>query len=373
MRSRTLSLILVTWFLALSSATAAPSTPIDFNVPTEALVKLGVDMSEFVPGAVSYDESMLAGHQKILDPKEIAKGHSYKLFIFKIDRATRSVTAKTVFLSFANLEQYAWTADDKSLLCLGGWGTQISAVDVATGGVRTVFEHQKGQPGFRVMPAVTWMENGKVHVPGYTYDERQVSTGRWIMAIDPSKTGISALEKVLDITTLVDNTTGWSAGIWFNSKQAYFVSGVENNKQRTIALFAFTGDQQKLNVLETCKFHYDLSAVGQDRIISVMRDAEKEGRAVIIDQALNKQWRVGEAKKVYYYPYMSHDGGTILLSTFDLAASKMSTYYAHEGDAWSLHPVSGMTNIFPGVIRYSAQGKLLAFYNKDGLHFKHIP
>lgn len=373
MRCRTLCVLVLTWFLALTSAWAAPGGVLDFLVPSAELVKLGADLSEFAPGGVSNDESMLLGHQKILDPKEIAKGHNYKLFIFKIDRVAKKVTARTVFLPFASLEQYAWSADDKTVICIGGWGTHIMAVDVATGGLRTIFKHEKGQPGFRVKPPVTWLEKGKVHMPGYFYDNQQVMTGQWIVAVDPSRSGIDALEKVLDISTLMDNTLGWSASIWFSSAQGYFVSGTENNKVRTIGLFSFTGNQDKLNLLETCKYRFDLAAVGQDRVLGVMRDAENEGRAVIIDQVMNKRWRVGDPKKVYLYPYMSRDGATILLSTFELASSRMSTFYAHEGDAWSLHPVPGMTNIFPGVIRFSRKGGLLVFFNKDGMHLKQVP
>lgn len=373
MRIKLLCAALAAWLFAFSSAWAAPAASLDIFVPNDELIKLGANLSEFAPGAVSHDETMMLAHQKVLDPKEIAKGHNYKLFIIKIDRSAKKITATTTFLPVASLEQYAWTADNKTVLCTGDWGTHILAVDVATGAVRTIFKHEKGHPGFRIKPSVTWFEKGKVHMPGFFYDAEQTMTGQWVVAIDPTKSGLDALEKVLDVGPLMARTLGWSASIWYSTDQAYFVSGTEDKGVRTIGLYAFLGDQKNLRLLETCKYRFDLAAVGLNRVIGVMRDIKDEGRAVITDVMTNKQWRIGEPKKVYLYPYMSRDGNTVLVSSIDLSGRKMTTWYAHEGDAFGLHPMPGMANIFPGVIRFSRQGGILAFYNKDGLYIKQVP
>ncbi|NDD27000.1 MAG: hypothetical protein EB084_01880 [Proteobacteria bacterium] len=370
MRARVVLTAILLLNLMARCGWAAPS-PKDSGifVSSEELVKMGVDLREFAPGAVSNDETMMIGHQKITDAKEIAKGHVYKLFIFKLDLASKKVTADAVFLPLPSLENYAWTADSKTVVCMGGFGTRFVAVDIATRQVRTVFAHAKGQPGFRATSMVFFLEKGRIHAPGYFYDKEQMTTSQAVAAIDPSKSGLDAFENVLDISTLFRTTLGWAMEVWYATDQAYYVLGAKNDKR----LYAFTGDQKSLKLLDRAAYRVDLVAAGAGRAVACMRESRDVGRTVVFDVAANKKWTIGEPKKVYLYPYMSRDGATLLVSTIDLAGRKMTTWYAHDTDAWGLHPMPGLSDVWPGVIRFSRKGGLLAFFNKDGLAIKPIP
>lgn len=369
-RVSTVFTLVVVWLFALMPAGAAPAADSGaIHLSADDLKALGVNLSEFAPGAISNNETMMVAHQKSNNAKDIAAGHIYKLFFLKFDWAAKKVSATSIWLNITSLEQYAWSPDDKQLLCIGAYGTRFLTVDVATGTVHDLFSLAPKQPGFRANPPLVWLDAAHLNLPGYFYDNEQTTTSENVVAVDFARQGLAAFDKVVDIGTLNHTTLGWSVQVWASNTLAYF--GLKEGAAG-MAVYAYTGDQKKLKFIDRDS-HIDLIAAGGTRVAISFRLPDRSGRLMIHDVATGKAWHVGEPRKVYDYPYMARDGATILVSNLDLPNRKMTTWYAHDTDAWSLHSMPGMVDVFPGVIRFSRKGGMLAFFNNQGLFIRPIP
>jgi hypothetical protein len=114
-------------------------------------------------------------------------------------------------------------------------------------------------------------------------------------------------------------------------------------------------------------------AVGQDRVLINARLDANSTETDVYDTVLKRKWAIGDPKVPYNYPYMSHDGGRILVCWMNLSAGQLTCWWGDEQSGFSLHLVPGIDHVALGTIRFSSSGEAVAFLNRRGLLLTRLP
>ncbi len=332
------------------------------------LQQLGIHRGMLLPSVLSHDGNVLLATEKQPDPKLKAQGKVWMLHVFHIDWNAHNVSMKTMYVPTTNFDQSALAPDSRHVLAICDAGTEFIAIDLKHMTARIIFKNRVGVAGFRSYPEVLWYQNKAFHVVGYYYDAKGFAHGDSIAAVDLDGTGVSAFKQVRDIHYQAKKTRSFCIGQWYSDNEAYF-GGVEPS-DKMMHLNAWIGNTP---MPVDIALGYGGMAVGQDRVFYLARYTRTKYGAVVYDTSERKRWQIGDGKTIYAYPYMSDDGSTILVSHFNFQNHTMTVWYGREQDNFHLIPVPGLVNVRPGTIRFAKNGRVLVFYNDDGLRFIRIP
>jgi len=336
----------------------------DLKIDVAALKGGGINPQTLQIGDLSRDGTVLLCSEKATDPKLKAKGQVFRLVVFQLDFPKKSFTARAVWLPQTDVQQLALSEDGKQILVFGDAGTTFTVVDMATLKPKTFYKGSRGKPGFRSYPPVVWLEKGKFHTVGYFYEADQTVTREAVVAIDPEKGGLEAFTEVRDIAKLNRAVENYRLGQWYSSEQAYF-AGYLPDKSTTLYS---VGSDGILKVLDKAKA-FEGIAVAQDRVIYAARQDPSTLRVYLQDLAYNKKWTIGDGRRPLKYLYLSDDGSVLLTSEIDYSNGRITTWWASENDNFSLKPVPSLQGVKAGSIRFSGNGRVIAFINEDGLLF----
>lgn len=316
---------------------------------------------------VSSDGSVVVFTDKERDPQLIAKGQVWRLRVFRFPTGSAKAKLTTIPMPTTDLSQVAISADGARALAVSDKGTRFIGVDLVKGEAQVIFRLTSGAPSFRVMPEVVWFEKGRFHTIGYFMDADQISTGDAIVAVDVPGRGFSAIHKVRDISPLLKVFKGFQQVLWHATDQVYFIG--HGRRDDPLQLVSVFGD--KPTVLASAERYSNLAA-GDNRVVYVAKNGDK-GTMAVYDSATAKRWDIDMAGKDLEYTYMSADGKTLLASTFDVKAGRMTTFYAQEADGYVLRPVPGMTDLQMGTQRFSENGRVIWMYGSRGLRQFFVP
>lgn len=351
-------------FSSASPAKAASANVSKAGLSAATLADLGIKREFLSLVYVSDDGKTVVGWEKESDAKRIAKGEVIRLHIF--GAVDGKWTDKAVWLPCTAVHQFAVSEDGRWALAVAESGMRLVAVDLASGAAHVVSSFKSGESGFRVRPYMVWPEGGKFAALGYFQDADGTTRDDSVVAIDPAGTSQAAIVPIRNVAVLLKATRGARVAGWHSSSQAVF-GGAHPDK--TVHLYAWLGkDLADLDKADDFRL-----MPGKDRVLYVAR-RNGTHEAVVCDLlTLQKQPVKAPAGKVLSYPLMSFDGSTVVLSTIDFQRGRMSTWYAHPSDSWTLHPLAGMQDVSSGALRLSPGGQALALLNNDGVQVFALP
>lgn len=364
--------ILLVWLLAAPTFAAPPSpttkVPRPITVSPQDLRELGIRSHALRLSNVSEDGHVTVLIEKERDARLKAQGRVWMLRVFRFEAGSRRPHLSTILLPTTDLQMVWISPDGNRGLAVSDEGTRLIGIDLKAGTAHIVFKHTKGEPSFRVMPALVWFEKGRFHTVGYFMgpDERMLAES--VVAVDDQGRGYFAIHPVRNITGLL-RLRSFRECLWHATDQVYFTGQTHAGP---FILGAWYGTKDlKVTAVEKADA-YGALAAADNRVTYPARNGTKHA-FVVADLAINKKWQLGDGSTDYEYPYMSADGKTVLASTFDLRRGRMSTFYATEDGNFVLHPVPGMHDLPIGTIRFAGNGRIIVLYNQDGLQWFHLP
>lgn len=376
----TVLMLLAVFVFGLTNANAAM-----VRITQPKLISLKISITKFGIMNISKDGNIVTGFEKVADTKLKQKGTVYKLWVFDFSGKTRdSLKVTEVLLPCTALFNAALTQDGKTCIITAERGSKFIKVDIPTKKATVLFEHKKGQKGFRCDTGVIQTyTNGKIGASGYFYDEKDQIQCKAIAYIDHSKTGYKIFKKAYD-TTKFENIIGNNADFvqWVDADKCFFIGRMTKSKNPKVSeKYKFTEgnkvlcyyDRGKTTILDEAKYFIHFSS-GKDKALYTVSNnilESKEGEPIkyenpqtyVIDINKNRI-KVNPQEKLYQYLTMSKDGSTAVITEQNLKTTTAFYYYGKESKGFKMLPIDHQEKSSIGQLRLAESGK--AYVTFDG-------
>ncbi len=375
--------VLVLLAVFVFGLTTANATTIRITQPK--LKALKISILRFGIMNISQNGNIVTAYEKVSDTKMKQKGTVYKLWVFDFSGKTRdSVKISEVLLPCTALQNAALTHDGKTCLITAERGSKFIKVDIPTKKATVLFEHKKGQEGFRCDTGVIQTyPDGKIGASGYFYDKKDQIICKAIAYVDPTKTGYSIFQKTFD-TTKFENVIGNNADYveWVDAGKCFWVGKMKKSNDPKIAeKYKFKEgnkvlcyyDRGKTTILDEAPYFIHFSA-GKDKIIYTVSEKaleRKEGefttyanpKTYVID-INKKRVQVNQNDRLYQYLTMSKNGSTAIMSDLSLKSTTVSYYYGKAVNNFQMRPIHEQARVSLNQLRLSEYGN--AYVTWDG-------
>ncbi|HNZ66936.1 MAG TPA: hypothetical protein PKM32_06155, partial [Planctomycetota bacterium] len=148
-----------------------------WQISKEDLAKAGIEHSSFKMAILTTKGNLAIGYE-YLDLEHRKKGEIYALHLIYL-KPNNAFEVKSVVLPFTFLVGIGLIQNEKKAIIVGNYGTKIIILDLKTLEIKTIFEYQPKQPGFRTGTLVVGFKN-KVYLSGYFYDKDQYWLGDYV-------------------------------------------------------------------------------------------------------------------------------------------------------------------------------------------------
>ena len=372
----TVLMLLAVFVFGLTTANAAT-----VRITQPKLKALKISLAKFYLMNISQNGDIVTGLEKVSDTKLKQQGTVYKLWVFDFSGKTRdSLKISEILVPCTAVPNGTLTHDGKTCIIIAERGSKFIKVDIPTKTATILFQHKKGQKGFRCDTGVIQTyPNGKIGVSGYFYDEKDRIICKALAYIDPTKTGYEIFKKAFD-TTRFENIIGNSADYveWVDAGKCFYVTKMDPGKDNKLSKkYNFTPgykvlcyfDKGKSKILDEAPYfiHY---AAGTDRIvystvdkIIPQKDAEPQyenPQTFVIDINKNKV-KVNPKEKLYQYLAMSKNGETATIS--DIKLTTASYYYGRKADSFKMNQIEGQSKSSLSVLRLSENGNAYVIFD----------
>lgn len=356
--------ILTTMFLGglvLAAPLAARAADEPVLIPTAEMQSRGVEPTNCQPAVMSPDGRMLLG-LGVGKPEDVKRGAPRTLWLLNLRSDGHLGDVRRFDLKVPTLEQVAFTPDMTKAVVISRSGATYLLVDLATGAVTTLMDHQKGQKGFRADPTVLWLtKDGRLLTTGYFYDENDYAGENVIAEIDPSKTGVAAFQAGPNVEQLERKYKGLEFTN-YNTESLGFLGGKDGKLYKMHRWQPDTG----LVLVDESEQFTSMWGAGDRLLYSALRRGGLS-ELVLYDAPTNTRKVLSDDRKEYSYLFLSSDASTAVASLVDQQAGKISLFAAREADGFQLRPIEGMQRVPIGMVRVSGDGERVVLLNKDGL------
>lgn len=350
---------------------SAPSRSPFFEFKWADFNKNNIEIGNFVVCAINNEGTCFIGLDKVYDPKLIKKGLCSRLLIFNIS-GSKLKNLKEVKLPFPDIPQVFVDNLFEKAVVTGKRGTQYGLVDLVTGELKMIFQHEKGKPGFKCNGLLHFF-NGNFYAFGYMYDKDQIKTFEGLAKMNLAKSGTAEMfEPILDFAKVKELTKlSWS-GFIFGDPETLYISTV--GLKEDMPYYLFSTNAKELAFIDE-SFEFGVFAAVGKRVFYSAKTGPGTYKAVVKDLKENKTWTVYDGNKPMNYQYISQaDGGkTILTCDFSFQKEVETVYYGHEKVDFKLTAIPELTDVPFGTLRISNNGLFYFFMNIDGLKIGRIP
>lgn len=357
--------IFVLFFLLILASTSA-----EWMVKSDDFQKAGIKYMDWKPAILATSGQFVVGYD-FLDFEQRKKGFVYALRIFRLKK-DKTFEIQSIPLPITFLVGVALTNNDKTAVVVGDYGAKIVKVNLTTSEVSTIFQYEKGKPGFRTETlVVSWQD--RVYLSGYFYDREQFWQGDYIVElVVPEKKEEAQFIKKTSLTSIYER-------LKLQPRIMQVISGDS-------VYFAFlpkVQDKKNPPPMQLVGFHRNEmvevdKALGignfagtPDRIYCSIRRSPKSWDTYIKNLQTGKKWPLGDKDVSYTYPFISEDGKTVVFCTVDVVGQKMTAYYAQEKDGYKTKLL--LKEVPIGPMKLSRDGKAYMYMSKDGVQVDFIP
>lgn len=322
----------------------------------------GINTFTFRPVCFTSNGLTLVAQDKA-PPDQRKQGKINRLWLLEygVEGTLREV--RNVSIDIPSVEALALTPDDRAAVVAGQSGATFLKVPLDGAPVTDIMRHQHGVPGFRGNPSYLRSIQGDILTVGYFYDDRDFSGDTILATLNSNSQGQAAFTRGANIQQAEKNLPGYYAANYTGPSSGFMAARMQGQYQ----LWWWDGASPR-KVDEGDKLG-SFWAAGQRVCYTIHRT--EGSQAMLYDAATDKSTVLG-AKGSFAYPFLSDDGRTAVVCQLDLSQGRMDVYYAKESDSWQLKPVSSLQKVKMGAIRLSPNGRFLAFYNSDFLHFTEL-
>lgn len=354
-----LALVLTLLVLFLRPSAAA-------MISADDLRKHGIPPEFFHIDRFSHDDSVLFGIEKSTDPIHIHKKGAYVLWLLHLDGKKNLKKAEAIPLPIQRWHQITYSDDSRQALVSSELGANFYLVDIPGKKVKKIYEHKKGQPGFRQADPILYYVDGFFYAYGYYYDKDDVTSDDMYLArVHLDKSGVDMFEKTLSMKD-VRHTLGIATfGAYLPPDRVIWGCRRDRDALLELKLYYENGKMQLLD-----------SGIGFTGVVHttnrIFYGVKKPGKkpswdAVVRDLDTNKVWHLGDGKVPFTYPFISKDGSTVAITTVDFKNKAMTVHCAVRDRDFKLQPIKTLQNVAFGTFRISPTGAWYAFYSPQGI------
>jgi len=265
------SRLLILFSLILFSASQFLPAYADIRLNKPFLTSKKINLRRFTMLGLSGDGRIMTAQEKVSDLKLIQKGLVYKFWIIEFKGEDREkVKFSEILLPITEFQQTKISSDGKLVLIAGNKGTKFLLIDVETKKLTVLFEHRKGQPGFKSeVGLISWFTD-KFCIWGYFYNNKSEMTSYGMATVDLSKQGVSAFSLAQSTIEFEKQYSAWYTE-WVSPTQCYFIYKKKGSKKDIVCFF----DKGSVKEIDSSP-HIVSEASAANRIVYC---ATREGKA----------------------------------------------------------------------------------------------
>lgn len=270
-----------------------------------------------------------------------------------------------------NIDYTMLTPDQKDMIIVTRSGATFAKLNMETGKVETLMEHESGKPGFRANPEIVRAVKDKMFVNGYFYDGEDFSDVNCTATLDPNQKGVLAFDRVYDIE-IYEAILKPRNHVFTNTNCAFYAAQDrdKNNKaQGNFKLYVWNPPTfEKPTQFDECTEFVSFWGSADRMAYTIQKpnnlyqlaiyDAKTKTKTVIADDTVDP----------YKNIFLSEDGSTVLCTDTKNRVGRATYYYADESTGWKLKPTAdiGTKTVRFGVTRLSDDGRYFVVYSNRG-------
>ena len=359
MRTFWAGLLFLTLFLGGGPARA----DVVYATPEE-LKTFGINTPAFLIATFSPDGRAILGHEPGT-AEDVAKGVLNKIFLLQLRSDGKVTGVRRYDLDLPVVEQVSFTPDGRQVVIITKSGATYAILDLATGKVRTIMEHQSKVPGFRAHPNILWLAGGKLLTLGYFYDKDDFAGYDVIAEIDPSKSGVEAFREGPAVQPVERSLKKLVFHAYTNDHVGFFCTQ-EGNLQK---FYRWVAGSPPAVVDEAPEFTAYMGA--DDRAAYAAQRATKTSEVVLYDGAKGTRQVLGTDPYPFRYLTLSRDGSTVVVT--QMVQGQMKLFSASPRNGMKLARIPSLPALRSGAIRLTEDGRRMFLFSSEGLRVIDVP
>lgn len=270
-----------------------------------------------------------------------------------------------------NIDFTMLTPDQKDMIIVTRSGATFAKLNMETGKLETLMEHEDGKPGFRANPEIVRAIENKMFVKGYFYDGESFSDVDCTATLDPNQKGVLAFDRVYDVE-LQEAKLKPQNIVFNNTDCAFYVAQdrKDNKPYGNYKLYIWNPPTFKEPTqFDECKEFVSFWG-SADRMAYTVQKPNNLYQLAIYDAKTQKKTIIADdTEDAYKNIFLSEDGSTVLCTDSKNRVGRATYYYADESTGWKLRPTADIGNktVRFGVTRLSDDGRYFVVYGKRGL------
>lgn len=265
--------------------------------------------------------------------------------------------------------QACLTPDGRGVVLMAREGASFWYMDLESGKLREFITPALGRTRFVSDPRVLWTLGGKLWAVGYTLDSKQVRGPHTVVELHPERTGEECLvPSGLDVDQVLAHFKPWKVQSWV-SPELGWIGGMKDGALE-MAVW------QKSQGFTSLGRYRTLTSAWRNGTWQLFTAEALDGtsQAVVYDAATHQRWDLKPSEgSVYDYPFISEDGGTLVLVEGPRQGARMKVLYGHRSTGFKLQPLPGFESVQKGYVRLSKDGRVAVIRNQSGIFYVLVP
>jgi len=338
----------------------------------QELARGGISTNSFKILGFSRDNQKLFAIEKVNDIRRLAKGSAFYLRVMDVRLDLRISTINTYLLPVREIDGIAFSDDGRKVLISGDYGTRFLELNVPTRAIRTIFQRQKGQAGFRSQTILVYRK-GQFISEGYRYDDQGYYLNTAVVKLDLAHANSPSLFQETWNVTQTEKKLGPRMREFLATATTAYLIPKPASKEYTLWYY----NNGALTQVDKGP-EFGGWAGTEDRLLYTVDRGDKDHkiRSVILkDFQSGKSWTLSESTALYTYPYLADEGRLAIVSLFDVIDKKpvISFFYAREHHGFTIKPIPELQKMPLGIFRPSDDGQFYIFQNQKGITLGRIP
>lgn len=270
-----------------------------------------------------------------------------------------------------NIDYTMLTPDQKDMIIVTRSGATFAKLNMETGKLETLMEHESGKPGFRANPEIVRAIENKMFVKGYFYDGESFSDVDCTATLDPNQKGVLAFDRVYDVE-LQEAKLRPQNTVFNNTDCAFYVAQAHKNNKPygNYKLYVWNPPTFKEPTqFDECKEFVSFWGSASRMAYTVQKPNNLYQLAIYDAKTQKKTIIADDTEDAYKNIFLSADGSTVLCTDTKNRVGRATYYYADESTGWKLRPTADIGNktVRFGVTRLSDDGRYFVVYSERGL------
>lgn len=312
--------------------------------------------------------------QRNHDIEQVRKGYVMELVVIPIANGKFNedgIRHIPLGKPITNIEYTMLTPDQKDMIIVTRSGATFAKLNMETGKLETLMEHESGKPGFRADPEIVRNVDSKMFVKGYFYNGEDFADVNCTATLDPNQKGVLAFDRIFDVE-LQEAKLKPQNIVFNNTNCAFYVAqDRKNNKPYgNYKLYIWNPPTFKTPTqFDECKEFISFWG-SADRMAYASQKPNNLYQLAIYDAKTQKKTVIADdTEDPYKNVFLSEDGSTVLCTDTKNRVGRATYYYADESTGWKLRPTADIGNktVRFGVTRLAEDGSYFVVYSKRGL------